>query len=184
MKQGSQEPRWYVEFNDPKTEPGTEDHSMYGAVVSSTGELVDDHERFIQSPKNQVAWRVEYDALRERKNAEGNQRPMYMWTPEEQAIVTPSHNGLPGPADVPMEQAVDTAKKRLIADGLYTEAGLVELEICPAFYISWTDNVKVPFWYIAFVRYYPESERPYDEEMLVFVDDKTGELVWYRGMDD
>ena len=184
MKQGPQEPRWLIEleFNDPKTEPGTEGHSMYTAIVSSAGELVDDHDRGILSPKNQVIWQSAYGALMARKNAEGIKKPMFMWTAEEQAIAFPSSCGLPGPDDVPMEDAVKTAKRRLVSGGLYTEEALAELEICTTFQIRWTDNVKVPFWNISFVRYYPEQERPYDEEMLVFVDGKTGEVVWYRGM--
>jgi len=184
MKQGSQEPRWLVEFSDPPTQPGTAGHRMYTAIVSSTGELIDDHERSILSPENQVAWEAEYEKLMARKDAEGDKRPIFMWTLEEQAIVFPSSHGFPGPDDVPLEKAVETAKDRLLRDGVYGEADLSQLEVYSSFMIRWTDNVKVPFWSITFVRENPDSERSYTDEMLAFVDAKTGEVVWYRGMKD
>ena len=75
-------------------------------------------------------------------------------------------------------------QNRLLRDGVYGEADLSQLEVYSSFMIRWTDNVKVPFWSITFVRENPDSERSYTDEMLAFVDAKTGEVVWYRGMKD
>lgn len=187
MKQGSQEPRWLVEYTRKEITSETEKHPLFTAVVSAKGELIDDPERDILTPEHEVAWRIEYDALMARKDAEGENKPIFMWTLEEQAIVFPQSRGFPGADDVQMAQAIETANARVIAEGIYTEADLEGLEICPAYMTRWTDNVKVPFWQISYVRHDPNREDPFSQywdEMLVFVDAKTGEVVWYRGIDD
>ncbi len=187
MKQGPQEPRWLIVFDEAGTEPGTDGHRMYTAVVSPEGELVDDPDRALLSPKNEVVWRAEYDAMMARKDAEGENKPQWMWTLEDQALASPHSNGFPGADDVPREHAVETAKARLVADGVYTKEALAELQTGVSFMIRWTDNMEVPFWCVLFVRYYPQEElsyRKYAEEMRVFVDAKTGEVVWYRGMEE
>ena len=184
MKQGPQEPRWLVEFSNMETAVNDMDRQVLTAVVSSTGELIDDPERGILSPEKEVVWRAENDALNARKAAEGDHTPIYMWTLEEQAIVFPFARGLPGADDVPLEQAIQTANDTVIREGIYTEAELAEVEVYPSFVTQWTDNLEVPFWSIAYVRYHADREFPYEEERLVYVDAKTGEVVWYFGMND
>ena len=72
-------------------------------------------------------------------------------------------------------KAAETAKDRLLRDGVYGEADLSQL-VYSSFMIH-TDNVKVLFvHHVCAIR---TANAPTDE-MLAFVDAKTGEVVWYR----